>query len=90
MLSFYHQLSLELVPKPFFLFAHFFRSEIKRQSQDYSPSASDSASNREYDNVRAFDNLGYSYSTAQPYQKPASVEDLSSPTEIKVEEKSYL
>lgn len=78
---------------PIFCFCtvYYFRSEIKRQSGNYSPSASDSASHKEYDNSPAFDNLGYSYPTAQPYQKSAAVEDLPPPTEIKVdEEKSYL
>ena len=78
----------------------FCRKDIKRQSSDYSPSASDSASNKEYDNVHAFDNIGYSYSgTAQPSyksqgatpQKQLPVEELTPPTKIVVdEERSYL
>ncbi|XP_052102318.1 uncharacterized protein LOC127735918 isoform X2 [Mytilus californianus] len=65
-------------------------AEIKRKSPSYSPSASDSASNKDYDNARAFDNLGYSYS--QPYaEKQPAVDDLPPPTNIIVDaERSHL
>ncbi|XP_063434047.1 uncharacterized protein LOC134715647 isoform X2 [Mytilus trossulus] len=65
-------------------------SEIKRKSPSYSPSASDSASNKDYDNARAFDNLGYSYSQSYAEKQPA-VDDLPPPTNIIVdEERSHL
>lgn len=74
----------------FCIILFFSRAEIKRKSPSYSPSASDSASNKDYDNARAFDNLGYSYS--QPYaEKQPAVDDLPPPTNIIVdEERSHL